>query len=69
MVTDRRYQYGDLNRRLDFAPAWFNRFDGSTDHWKEPYRPLVIGLAFEVGGCGRFWSVDSAMDPQSDDHY
>ena len=39
----------------------FIRFDRFADHWKDPYELLVIGLAFQVGGCRRLWSVDSVV--------
>jgi len=43
-----------LNRRLAFGRI--------ACRWKGRDDPFVIGLAFQVGGCGRFWSVDPVMD-------
>jgi hypothetical protein len=40
-----------LFRRLDFAGHGI--FSRLTDRWKGPDQPLVIGLALQVGGCGR----------------
>ena len=45
----------------------FCRFHRLTDHWKGPDQPLVIGLAFQVGGCGWLWSVDAVEDRQPHD--
>jgi hypothetical protein len=28
----------------------------------------MIGLAFQVGGCGWFWSVDAVIDRQQNEH-
>jgi hypothetical protein len=46
----------------------FCRLDRLTCRWKGPYQPLVIGLAFQVGGGGRFWSEDAVMDRQPYEH-
>jgi hypothetical protein len=46
-----------LFRRLEFAGHGIFRLDRFTGHWKGPDQPLVIGLALQVGGCERFWSV------------
>jgi hypothetical protein len=57
---DRRYRYGDLNRRLDFCPASY--FVGSFHRPLEgPDQPLVIGLALKVGGSRWLRSEDAAL--------
>ena len=43
-----------LFRRLDLLGRAFSRIDHFTDHWKDPDKPLVIDLTFEVG---RAWAV------------
>jgi hypothetical protein len=57
-----------LFRRLDFAGHGIFRLDRFTGHWKGPDQPLVIGLALQVGGCERFWSVYAVIDRQPHDH-
>jgi len=32
--------------------------------WKGPDQPLVIGLMLQIGGCGRFWSIEPVEDRQ-----
>jgi hypothetical protein len=54
-----------LFRRLDSAGHGISRIDRFTDHWKGPDKPLVIGPALQVGGCGRFWSVYAVEDRPS----
>jgi hypothetical protein len=46
----------------------FCRLDRLTRRWKGPYQSLVIGLAFQVGGGGRFWSEDAVVDRQPHEH-
>ena len=33
-------------------------FDRFTGYWKGRDEPVVISFRFQVGGYGRFWSVD-----------
>jgi hypothetical protein len=44
--------------------AVFCRFDRFTGQWKGPDQPLVIGLTFQVGGCGWLWPEDAVVDQQ-----
>jgi hypothetical protein len=44
------------------APNGFGCSLASPGDWKDPDHPLVIGLAFQVGGGGWFWSRDPVMD-------
>ena len=50
--------------RLDFAGHGISRIDRFTGHWKRSDKPLVIGLALQVRGCGQFWSVYPVEDPE-----
>jgi hypothetical protein len=36
--------------------------------WKGPDQPLVIGLALQVGGCGRLGPGDAVVDRQPNQH-
>jgi hypothetical protein len=42
--------------------------DHFIDHWKRPDQPFIIALTYQVGACRRFWSVDSVMDREPDEH-
>jgi hypothetical protein len=45
----------------------FPRFN-SIGHSKGSYQSLMIGLAFQVGGSRRLWSIDAVVDRQPNEH-